>query len=393
MKNDSRPTFRKTPSEGVTEVVGSIGRGWSLASLRSGELMAAGGPNCRISTDDGLTWSKAQRFPDGIAGDGLIRLKSGALALYNTKQIWLSHDEGETWNAGSSINMLGSPYYATLIQLSNGRLLYPSRVCYSNSHHTDLPSENLQTYGLWRGIRRQLAGHYHHPEIDIASVSYSDDEGKTWQLCDGSLMGWFDSHGIPNGYGGITACDEPSVAETKDGRQLFFARSTVGRIVQSYSRDGGVTWSAIRPNELACSYSPPRLVSIPRTGDLMCVWNQVSREEIRRGYRRGRLSVAISEDSGTSWKNFKTIEVSAGLEDVDRILPESPIIPVIGLPDVGQIPDDFAVFRYPNVCFAENKVYLMYAREWFYTDAESPNEVKMNAELVLRIHPLDDFYC
>ncbi len=393
MKNDSRPTFRKPPSEGVTEVVGIIGRGWSMASLKSGALMATGGANYRISTDDGLTWSKAQRFPHGIQGDGIMRLKSGALALYNTKQMWLSHDEGETWDAGSPINMLGSPYYATMIQLSSGRLLYPSRACYSNSSHPDLPRENLDTYGLWKGLRRQLAGHYHHPEIDIASVSYSDDEGKTWHLCDGALMGWFDAHGIPNGYGGITACDEPSVAETKDGRQLFFARSTVGRIVQSSSRDGGVTWGAIRPNELACSYSPPRLVSIPETGDLMCVWNQVSREEIRRGYRRGRLSVAISEDSGASWKNFKTVEVSAGLEDIDRILPESPIIPVIGLPDVGQIPDDFAVFRYPNVGFAEDKVYLMYAREWFYTDAESPNEVKMNAELVLRIHPLDDFYC
>ena len=182
------------------------------------------------------------------------------------------------------------------------------------------------------------------------------------------------------------------MAETKDERVLFFARSTVGRIVQSYSYDSGVTWTAIRPTELACSYSPPRLVTIPQTGDLMCVWNQVSREEIRRGYRRGRLSVAISEDSGATWKNFKAIEVSTGLEYVDRIQPEFPITPVIGLPDVGHIPDDFAVFRYPNVCFAKDNVYILYAREWFFVDEKQSDEVKMKTELVLRIYPLDYFY-
>lgn len=392
MDNVTRPTFRKPPPEGVTEIVGIIGRGWSLVELKNGALMAVGGNVCRISTDDGLIWSETKPLPDGVKGNGIIRLKSGALAIYNETQMCLSPDEGETWSAASPIEMLGSPYYATMVELNNGRLLYPNRACYANPHHTDLPKEHLDTYGLWRGIRRQLAGHYHYPEIDIASVNYSDDEGQTWQRCEGTLMGWFDSHGIPNGYSGITACDEPSVAETKDGRTLFFARSTVGRIVQSYSRDAGVTWTAVRPNALAASYSPPRLVSIPDTGDLMCVWNQVSREEIRQGYRRGRLSVAISEDSGASWKNFRAVEVSAGLEDVDRILTEAPITPVIGLPDVGQIPDDFAVFRYPNVCFAKGKVYIMYAREWFFADAENPGEVKMKAEVVLRIYSLDYFY-
>ena len=140
----------------------------------------------------------------------------------------------------------------------------------------------------------------------------------------------------------------------------------------------------------------PRIVRIPKTGDLLCVWNQVSREEIRRG----RLSVAFSEDSGASWKNFSTVEVSAGMEDIDRIPPESPIVPVIGLHDVGAIPDNFAVFRYPNVGFAKDKVYIMYAREWFESDTESGTfedgsgaaQIKKGLEQVLRIYPLEYFY-
>ena len=132
----------------------------------------------------------------------------------------------------------------------------------------------------------------------------------------------------------------------------------------------------------------------------MCVWNQVSRDEIRRGYRRNRLSAAVSRDAGMSWENFKTIEVSAGLDDVDRIPPEYPTTPVIGLRNVGVLPEDFAIFRYPNVCCAKGKVYLLYAREWFELEEETSGafedkdsgRVRLGREQVLRIYPLEYFY-
>jgi len=407
-QSDSRPRFRKSPPDGVIEVTGVVGRGCSLVERRDGSLLAAIATHQRTSTDGGLTWSDPIPLPEGVMGNGLLRLQSGALALTSgdslarttNNRLWISNDEGQTWEARANVPLLGFPYPNTMIQLANGRLVFPSRIGYSNGSHPELLGKDVVSYGTWRGHRRDIAGHYHCPEIDIASVSYSDDEGKTWQRCNGDLMGWFDEHGIPNGFGGVTACDEPSVAETKDGRVLFFARSTVGRIVQSYSRDDGATWSAVRPTDLASSYSPPYLARIPKTGDLLCVWNQVSREEIRRGYRRGRLSVALSEDSGMSWKNFKTLEVSAGLEDVDRIPPEYPVKPVIALRHVGELPDDFAVFRYANICFAADKVYIMYVREWFVLEENEerqfetadPYKVAMGREQVLRIYPLEYFY-
>jgi len=314
----------------------------------------------------------------------------------------LSGDGGETWDGPYLMNLLGNPYYDTVIQLSSGRLLAPSRTGFSNAEHPGLCYEEASSWGTWKGLRLQVAGHYHYPEIDIAAVSYSDDDGKTWKQCEGKLMGWFDGEGIPNGRGGVTACDEPGVAETADGRVLFFARSTVGCIVQSYSSDEGETWTAVRPSELASSYSPPRLRRIPQTGDLMCVWNQVSREEIRRGYRRGRLSVAISTDSGGSWGNFKTLEVSEGIEDIARIATEYPVAPVIGLPDIGEVPEGFATFDYANVGFAQDKVYIMYSRSWV-APAEEPEEAltlgeRMQSdavkpgEAVLRVYPLEWFY-
>ena len=118
----------------------------------------------------------------------------------------------------------------------------------------------------------------------------------------------------------------------------------MGRLVASYSRDGGATWSAVRPTEL--------------------------------------------------------IEVSAGMDDVERVAPEYPIIPVIAVPDLGQLPDEFAVFRYPNVRVIGDRVFILYAREWFAPaggatsgfEDERSGEVVLGCEDVLRSYPLQHFY-
>ncbi len=180
---------------------------------------------------------------------------------------------------------------------------------------------------------------------------------------------------------GVLGIDSSLVA-LKDGALL----SNDGRI----SSDGGMTWTPVAPAELANSYSPPRLVRIRKTGDLMCVWNQVSPEEIRRGFRRGRLSVAVSQDSGATWGHFKTLELSGGLEDVDRVTPGCMEMVIRARKDVGKLPDDYAFFHYANVCFAGDMVYIMYSRGGPFLGIAEQNLHKQ--EQVLRIYPLDWFY-
>jgi hypothetical protein len=132
------------------------------------------------------------------------------------------------------------------------------------------------------------------------------------------------------------------------------------------------------------------LTRIPKTGDLLCVWNQVSREEIRRGYRRGRLSAAISKDNGFSWTNFKTLELSEGLEDVARIAPEYPISMVRARQFVGDLPEGFSYFHYADVAFVGDKVFLMYLRGGpLFGIAEQKLGEQRD---VLRIYPLEWFY-
>ena len=113
------------------------------------------------------------------------------------------------------------------------------------------------------------------------------------QVCSASplaLFGWFDSQGIVNGLGGHWSFGECTLAEAQNGR-LLTLRS--------------VAWSpaAMRDDWNAAAAELNSIYHLfwrvfPKNGDLMCVWNQVSHEEIRRGYRRGRLSVAISKDNG-----------------------------------------------------------------------------------------------
>ena len=201
--------------------------------------------------------------------------------------------------------------------------------------------------------------------VPVCIAYYSDDEGRTWSPCEGGVFGWFDERGDPNGEGGIIDVYEPTAAECSDGRVLMFLRSKVGRLLQSYSLNGGKTWLSVLPTELSSSQSPPILVRMPTTGDLLCVWNQVSCEEIHRGFLRGRLSAALSKDSGMTWTNFKTLELQEHMDDVARVAPEFPIARrVVGRPGLGQLPDGFAMFTYPNVDIVGETVFIRYSRMW-----------------------------
>ncbi len=389
---------RKLP-EGVQEVVGVLGGFNSLVELKDGSLLSNDG---RLSRDGGKTWTGPRAFGPGISGAGLLRLQSGALALvsqvgYASGRLWLSRDEGKSWSLAGAIRTPGGPVFElgdTLIQLRSGRLLY----CWDYNMAGDHPGMEylaVSAYGTWKGKRYQVEGHGHLPEFFASGFSWSDDEGKTWKV--GSyqnmpniLMGWFDQKGEANGRNGITPCGEASIAENADGRLLLFGRSTVGRIVRSYSKDGGERWLALRPTGLAASNSPPRLRRIPKTGDLLCVWNQVSAEEIRKGFRRSRLSAAISKDAGATWENFKTLEVCQGLPDSARIEPDAEARDVRARQDVGRLPDGFAYYHYPNVCFAGDKVFVMYLRG--YPTMGVAEQLVNQQHNVLRIYPLEWFY-
>jgi hypothetical protein len=400
----------------------------SILERRDGKLECLdNGFNRSVSKDGGRTWERLQvldlgqgqktgHVAEGRYANGWIRLpcqigmgwtERGTLpGRHAWTRLWwrTSEDEGKTWSEDVLINPTGEkgePYFDAFRVTRNGRLLLPVRWCFSAgmSHY----ESQTKGAGWWNGKKVDIEGHGHFPEMDITYVYYSDDEGQTWSRCEGEVMGW-----PYRGWANYVACDEPNLEQMKDGRLIMLLRTTIGRLLKSVSEDGGEHWSIPEPTVLASSYSPCALKRIPQTGDLLCVWNQVSADEIRLGYRRGRLSAAISPD-GENWNHFRTLEAhgllaEAGkerlrykysgdqityeeqaVEEVHRIFPEEKQQLARALSDVGAIHPDFGVSDYPTIAFHGEEVLIGYVHvKGLGQDARS--------SVKLRILPVQWFY-
>ena len=415
--------------EGYRALLPFVGGQISAIERKDGKLeLLSSAFERAVSADGGKTWGEIWKMDMAKEAEkiehggrypfGWIRLPSGRIGMgwyeekvlpgrHKSVKLWwrTSEDEGKTWSKDIIINPTGEqgrPYYDTLRITRTGRLLLPVRWCFNagEMHYTIQP----KGAGWHKDKKIDIEGHGHFPEIDITYVYYSDDEGKTWSRCEGEVMGW-----LYRGWNNYVGCDEPNLEELKDGRLIMLMRTTIGRLLQSFSEDGGEHWSIPEPTSLASSYSPCALKKIPQTGDLLVVWNQVSADEIRLGYRRGRLSCAISED-GINWKNFRTLEVhgllaqyrgaeqlsyklSGGkmtqeekeIGEIERIYPEEKLQLCRALSDVGQLHPDWGMSDYPTIYFYQDKVFI------FYPNAKGIGK-DMKSSLKMRILPVEWLY-
>jgi len=299
-----------------------------------------------------------------------LRLSSGKLFRTSGKQSQTSVDNGQTWQPGGQINRLsiGWKLNDVAIQLQSGK--YKGRIIVPFYHgmyaqHPDYTTTARGGYAIWKGKKILLETHTHIPEMSGSFVCYSDDEGRTWHSSvndqgRGFMMGYF-----RHGHLGHLTCEEPVVAELQDGRILCFMRSTCGRILKSYSSDGGQHWTKVQLTDLAMSNSPAMLKRLPRTGHLVMVWNQMSAEEIKRGYRRGRLTIAISKDDGQTWIQRRNLEVSAGCDARVTSVEPPPLQAMVrggSGPDeiLSELPDAFTHYHYPTIFLSTDMIFVNY---------------------------------
>ena len=251
-----------------------------------------------ISHDEGESWGERmvllEKAPEeqNIMSPSLFRMRSGDLGMVYLRKMdegesgitcmpvcRSSSDEGKSWSDFRyCVEELG--YYCGINDVINptqsGRIWLP-----------------LSYHGL--GYRE---GHM-IPKDMAAEIrfAYSDDDGKTWHS---------HNNAVCSPYEDIRGFAEPGIMELPDGRLWSWFRSGYGFQYQSYSSDGGKTWSAPIPNFFFTSPDAP--MRIRKVGEYtIAVWNPIPLHaaaevmEIWESGKRSPLACAVSLDGGLSF--------------------------------------------------------------------------------------------
>ncbi|MEN9576952.1 MAG: hypothetical protein RL077_6479 [Verrucomicrobiota bacterium] len=118
----------------------------------------------------------------------------------------------------------------------------------------------------------------------VSQASVSTDGGKTWSL----------SHAIDiGGAGDHEGALEPCVIELKDGRVWMLIRTTRKFFWESFSTDGGKTWSEAKATTIDAASAPGHLTRLA-DGRIALVWNRADK-------KRTELHLALSADEGKTW--------------------------------------------------------------------------------------------
>jgi lysophospholipase L1-like esterase len=252
----------------------------------------------RTTRDGGKTWEPEReitRLPDGrSAHPTALRARNGALHVFflgykqhawdrktenpteNTRSdLWTVHssDDGQTWSQPRMIfkGYTGSTNGAE--ETSSGNLVVPF------SHYVANPG---------RLVSRTVV---------------SRDAGKTWNPSNQIDIG---------GAGDHAGAVEPCVIELQDKRLWMVIRTARKFFWESFSEDGGLTWSEAKPTEIRSSHSPGHVIRLA-DGRLALAWNPDSRRE---------LCLALSKDEGQTWTD--SVVVARGSTTYPFILENEP---------------------------------------------------------------------
>jgi len=259
----------------------------------------------RFSTDAGKHWTEPQLLcavesPGHLHMMVPLGLHDGSIHIFGllledvewakrTAYLWhaISRDGGKKWEVLPRTGF-GHKYTGALnsvIQLKSGRILLPFS---------------------YRALDRPTG-------LYVCDAILSDDSGKTWRNSGSALA--LDNGGMHSHSGAL----EPVAAELADGRVWMLIRTQSGYFFESYSSDGGETWSSIQRTRFRSSNAPAGVRRL-RDGRLVLVWNNELSEHpygsSKQGIHYSRQSLVMAIHDGNVWKGFREIAPPFGPEDV-----------------------------------------------------------------------------
>lgn len=242
---------------------------------KAGQCFIAG----RITRDGGKTWEaehELTRLPEGRAAHPTAhRTRDGTLHLFflgykqhawdkatgnptaeTRSDLWTvrSSDAGKTWTAPQMIfeGYTGSTNGA--VETHDGHLVVP------------------------------FSQYVAQPGRLVSRTVVSADGGTTWKLSNTLDIG---------GAGDHEGALEPCVVELKDKRLWMIIRTSRKFFWESFSTDGGLTWSEAKATDINSSHSPAHVIRLS-DGRLAMAWNPAV-------HQRRQLHLALSEDEGRTW--------------------------------------------------------------------------------------------
>ena len=232
-------------------------------------------------------WTTPVEVADGVQPDGsrlpcwnpvLFQPKDGPLLLFykvgpDPRSWWglmkTSADGGVTWSAARRLpdGFLG-PIKNKPVVLPDGSILCPSS------------TERLGAQPGWRIHFERTA-----------------DLGRTWARAEPPLP--------PQGDAALVNAIQPSVLFHPGGRLQAVGRTKEGRVFESWSPDGGRTWTPPSLTELPNPSSGTDAVTLA-DGRHLIVYNHTATPKARTP-----LNVAVSAD-GKAWRPVRVLEADAG---------------------------------------------------------------------------------
>ena len=306
--DDGALTWSEPGNEDVRDAHGRMFR----CQCRDTNGDPVGGSECSlVKLSEKNAIGLAVRTADVIAGQTYASLPAQYKFIF-----WRSDDAGKTWHPPVRMTAPGystAGYQDSFLRTGSGRIVLPVfHIVGQKNPWKDMISTPMTGRLINNQQWSSTAGHFFDPGFSSVYVLYSDDDGRTWQRNeDAELVPHLDWNTA------FSYCNEASVTEVSPGRLLAMMRSGLGRLLQAWSNDNGQTWTCPQPTCLAAATTPAQIRTLPN-GHLLCVWNQESEEEIKRGYSRTRLSSAISRNGGSVWEFFQNVQ---SIHETTRVEP------------------------------------------------------------------------